>query len=189
MNTKEKLFNSMYELIAEVGYDKASINQICSNAGIKKSSFYYFYESKENLFKELIKTGYNDELFVEIKKILSSTSKYEYKNMLVNLSNVLVSNFEVDLKWKKVIAEVELQALRNEEIKLLVDNYNDGFKNELINIFNHGVSLNAFNENFDVELNANILCVLVNGIDNAMISGMKLDEEKIFKEVIERMFI
>ncbi len=189
MNTKEKLFNSMYELIAEVGYDKASINQICINAGIKKSSFYYFYESKENLFKELIKTGYNDELFIEIKKILNSTSKNEYKNMLFNLSNILVNNYETDLKWKRVIAEVELQALRNEEIKLLVDNYYKDFKNELKNIFNHGVALKVFNENFDVELNVNILCVLIQGIDNAMISGMKLNEEKIFREVIERMFI
>ena len=33
----------MYDLVAEVGYDKASIGKICDFVGISKPSVYYYF--------------------------------------------------------------------------------------------------------------------------------------------------
>ncbi len=188
MGTKDKLFISMYDLIAEVGYEKASINQICNNAGIKKSSFYYFYESKEDLFKELIKSGYNSKDDEKINIILNTSTKEEYKKELLNLGSIIIGEFETDLKWKKVIAEIELQAVRNNQINLLLEDYVKAIKSDFKKILQHGVEIKAFNIEFDIELNINILYVLVQGIDSVLLTGVKLDAIKIFEKIINGMF-
>ena len=44
----------MYDLVAEVGYDKASIGKICDFVGISKPSVYYYFPSKEEIFTTLL---------------------------------------------------------------------------------------------------------------------------------------
>ena len=44
----------MYDLVAEVGYDKASIGKICDRVGISKPSVYYYFPSKEDIFTTLL---------------------------------------------------------------------------------------------------------------------------------------
>ncbi len=189
MNTKEKIFNSMYELIAEVGYEKASINQICSNAGIKKSSFYYFYESKESLFLELIEYGYVEDNDLKINEIIKTTSIKEYKNKLINYASSMVNDFEVDIKFRRVVAEIELQAIRNDKVNYLVNSYNNKIKGDLRKILEHGINISAFNKSFDIELNTNILYIIMHGIDSVLLSDIKLDAIKVFNKVIEGLFI
>ncbi len=189
MNTKEKLFNSMYELIAEVGYEKASINQICSNAGIKKSSFYYFYESKESLFLELIKYGYIGDNNLKINEIIKTINVKEYKSKLLNYASSMVNDFEIDIKFRRVVAEIELQSIRNDQVNTLVNAYNNKLKSDLRKILEHGINISAFNNGFDIELNSNILYVIVHGIDSVLLSDIKLDAIKVFNKVIEGLFI
>ena len=47
----------MYDLVAEVGYDKASIGKICDFVGISKPSVYYYFPSKEEIFTTLLDAG------------------------------------------------------------------------------------------------------------------------------------
>jgi TetR/AcrR family transcriptional repressor of nem operon len=45
-DAKEKLMEAMMELIWTGSYGTTSVDQICEKAGVKKGSFYYFFESK-----------------------------------------------------------------------------------------------------------------------------------------------
>ena len=47
MSNKEKIFNVSIDLFSRQGYDGVSIRQIASNVGIKESSIYNHYASKE----------------------------------------------------------------------------------------------------------------------------------------------
>lgn len=47
MSNKEKIFNVSIDLFSRHGYDGVSIRQIASNVGIKESSIYNHYASKE----------------------------------------------------------------------------------------------------------------------------------------------
>jgi TetR/AcrR family transcriptional repressor of nem operon len=48
-DAKEKLMDAVSELIWTGSYGSTTIDQICDKAGVKKGSFYYFFESKADL--------------------------------------------------------------------------------------------------------------------------------------------
>ncbi len=51
---KERLFQSAAEEFAEHGYDAASLNRIIEKAGIGKSSLYYYFDDKADLFTTIV---------------------------------------------------------------------------------------------------------------------------------------
>lgn len=48
-DTKERLIQAAYDLIWESSYGSTSVDQICERAGVRKGSFYHFFESKSHL--------------------------------------------------------------------------------------------------------------------------------------------
>jgi TetR/AcrR family transcriptional regulator, transcriptional repressor for nem operon len=48
-DAKERLMDAVRALIWEGSYGTTTIDQICEKAGVKKGSFYYFFESKAEL--------------------------------------------------------------------------------------------------------------------------------------------
>ena len=48
-DAKERLMESVRELIWTGSYGSTTIDQICERAGVKKGSFYYFFDSKSDL--------------------------------------------------------------------------------------------------------------------------------------------
>lgn len=51
---RDKLFRSAAEEFATQGYEGASLNRIIEKAGIGKSSLYYYFEDKRDLFGQLL---------------------------------------------------------------------------------------------------------------------------------------
>ncbi|MBQ6100174.1 MAG: TetR/AcrR family transcriptional regulator [Methanobrevibacter sp.] len=54
MNNKEKIFEKSIELFSQYGYDGVSIRQIAGEVGIKESSIYNHYSSKESILDEIL---------------------------------------------------------------------------------------------------------------------------------------
>src|SRR5256885_4247265 len=48
-DAKQRLMEAVLELIWMGSYGSTTIDQICAKAGVKKGSFYYFFESKADL--------------------------------------------------------------------------------------------------------------------------------------------
>lgn len=53
MNTKEKIFNVSLDLFSKKGYDSVSLREIAEEVGIKKSSIYSHYSSKEAILMDI----------------------------------------------------------------------------------------------------------------------------------------
>lgn len=54
MDTKEKIFNAALNLFSENGYTASSIRDICKVVGIKESTVYYYYESKQAILDAML---------------------------------------------------------------------------------------------------------------------------------------
>ena len=52
---KTEILNKALELFKEKGYDNVTVNEIASASNISKNTFYYYYESKEELIRALFK--------------------------------------------------------------------------------------------------------------------------------------
>lgn len=81
-NIRIKLIASCEESWAKFGYKKTSVDELCEKAGISKGAFYLFYESKEDLFYNVI-TNIQVRLVELTKKTLGDTpTKYDLSTTL-----------------------------------------------------------------------------------------------------------
>ena len=69
-DAKERLMNSLTELIWSGSYGSTTIDQICERAGVKKGSFYYFFDSKAALAEEAMRTDW-EEYRVNFDRVFS----------------------------------------------------------------------------------------------------------------------
>lgn len=56
-NAKQKILDAGLELFAEAGFHSTSISQIAKKAGISKGLMYNYFESKEELLREIVFDG------------------------------------------------------------------------------------------------------------------------------------
>ena len=54
MSNKERIFDKSINLFSEFGYDRVSIRQMAKEVGIKESSIYNHYKSKESILDEIL---------------------------------------------------------------------------------------------------------------------------------------
>src|ERR1017187_6219657 len=71
-DAKERLMNAVLELIWTGSYGSTTIDQICDKAGVKKGSFYYFFDSKADLAVTALDAGFKNKRS-EMDSIFSPT--------------------------------------------------------------------------------------------------------------------
>lgn len=54
---QERILNAAYEEFSSHGYAKASTNRIIKSAGISKGMLFYYFNSKQELFEDLVDIG------------------------------------------------------------------------------------------------------------------------------------
>ena len=57
---KKRLLESALTLFAEKGYEATSIREIIEGAGVTRPVLYYYFDSKEELFKRLVQSQFNE---------------------------------------------------------------------------------------------------------------------------------
>ena len=83
--TRENLMDSAVREFQEKGYAKASLRTICANAGVTTGALYFFFDSKEDLFRAIVEpplTALVNLLcthFAEEKQMLSRPDRYEHR--------------------------------------------------------------------------------------------------------------
>ncbi|MBR0370874.1 MAG: helix-turn-helix transcriptional regulator [Methanobrevibacter sp.] len=128
MNTKEKIFDVSLNLFSKKGYDSVSLKEIAEGVGIKKSSIYSHYPSKEAILMDIFDyfTGLfemdellnskeymldeNNEMLVENPELFYHLGSEAIKNMLSQERNLKI--------WKLIF----IQMHHNEEIRLFFQN-------------------------------------------------------------------
>lgn len=87
MNTKEKIFDVALDLFSKKGYDSVSLREIAEEVGIKKSSIYSHYSSKEAILMDIF------EYFTDLFKYDELLNSREY--ILSEENNLLLENPEM----------------------------------------------------------------------------------------------
>ena len=69
-NTKEKIFDVSPELFSQKGFNNTSVRQIAREVGIKESSIYNHYPSKQAILDEILKTFQNQLIIYDADEAL-----------------------------------------------------------------------------------------------------------------------
>lgn len=75
---KKELIKTAYELFITKGYENTSVDEIIAKAGIAKGTYYYHFESKEQILEEVINMMIDDGI-KRAKKVINSNLQLEEK--------------------------------------------------------------------------------------------------------------
>ncbi len=59
-NSSARILDAALKLFSEKGYEGTSTREICERAGITKPTLYYFFESKEGVYRALVHTAFEE---------------------------------------------------------------------------------------------------------------------------------
>ena len=100
-DAKERLMNSLTELIWTGSYGSTTIDQICERAGVKKGSFYYFFDSKASLAQEAIQTEWED--YRTKLDVIFSASRDPIERIQRYCEHEYQEQVELKRKWGSVL--------------------------------------------------------------------------------------
>jgi len=109
--TRELLLASAKAEFLEKGYMKASLRNICKNAGVTTGALYFFFRDKDDLFVSLLK-----EPVEEIKKIMFS--HYEEERQLAEQGKLVDDDRKDDLEATEQVIR-QMYRYREEVLILL----------------------------------------------------------------------
>lgn len=123
MNTKEKIFNVSLDLFSKKGYDSVSLREIAEEVGIKKSSIYNHYSSKESILMDIFnKFTASFEIDDENIELNENNPLLENPELFYHLGSEAIKNMlfqETNLKiWKLIL----IQMHHNEKIRSFFQN-------------------------------------------------------------------
>jgi len=126
VNNKEKIFNVSIDLFSKFGYDGVSIRKIASEVGIKESSIYNHYKSKESILDSILKFYIDQMLSQDIPIEDANTNldigfDYFYQAGL----NAFAGQLK-DEKMSKITRIILIESYHNEKI-------NEFLKKSIIN--------------------------------------------------------
>ncbi|MEG0899693.1 MAG: TetR/AcrR family transcriptional regulator [Oscillospiraceae bacterium] len=187
-NTKAKIIETMYHLIAEKGYDKSSIGQIAEAIGIKKASIYYYFKSKEDIFLEMVKGLYEEDYYDRSELFDKNIDVNSYEKELISVGFDFIDSYFGNKDLRKVYAEIDLQTTRIAKLKVIINISDENINKFLIKCLTHGVEIGAFPQDFDIKLNSQILYTLLVGIDQSILYEFPIDSKAVWKETILKLF-
>jgi AcrR family transcriptional regulator len=111
--TLEKLFEAALPVLAQAGYERATVDRIVEAAGVSKGAFYTHFASKEELFVAILerRLALNLTRVKELCRLQGSAAEW-----LLNVLDTLL-NFSVEIKdWRSLSIEFMAHGMRNPSI-------------------------------------------------------------------------
>lgn len=128
MNTKEKIFDVSLDLFSKKGYDSVSLREIADEVGIKKSSIYSHYPSKEAILMDIFQYFTNlfeyDELLNSEEYMLSNDNEMLLENpeLFYHMGSEAIKHMLSQERNLKIWKLIFIQMHYNEEIRIFFQN-------------------------------------------------------------------
>ena len=116
-NTKEKIFDVSIDLFSQYGYDGVSIRRIAKEVGIKESSIYNHYQSKESILESIL-SYYINEMIKEEAPIMQANDKLDmdFEHFYKEGSDRFISKLSEE-KMMKITRIFLVESYHNDKIK------------------------------------------------------------------------
>jgi TetR/AcrR family transcriptional regulator len=158
MCTRDKILRAAREAFAEKGFDGVSVDEIAKRAGVKKALIYYYFPSKEELFKEVWE-GALSELEEHLFRQIEGESNYVAKLKKFLRSYIdFVTNKKV---ISRVIEREKASVMSSEKWEDLRKRY-EGFLGRIADLIAEGKRYNAVYEDIDPWAAADLISGSIN---------------------------
>ncbi|MFJ7953198.1 TetR/AcrR family transcriptional regulator [Lysinibacillus sp. NPDC096418] len=186
-NTKEDILNATYILIAEQGIQKASFAQIAKAVGISKPSIYYYFESKDDLIKQLFDFFCTEIQFNNYFRIEDFTAE-NFVDKLVKIGVQMIQDQKQDPYYDNVMKEFLSLAARDkyyqDHLLEIQSFYLKGFEK----LLKKASSLSLITDEA-VEEKAHILALVLDNIGNLIMENETINYKGIWITAVKLVFL
>ena len=116
---KEKIMQIAQELFLKKGFSNVPVEEITKAVGISKGSFYTYFNSKDNLLKEIASSSIDaikTELIMKSKKTADPVQVLDnFLKTNINLSKKYISGIAI------AVRELSFADVKNNELSTLID--------------------------------------------------------------------
>ena len=145
IDARKKIFTVAARLFADKGYNAVSMREISEQAGLSKPMIYYYFGSKEGIYKELVSTGVS-HIFsaVETTYAMQITVK-EKLTLILKKFFYACQNFP---EFAKFISNLFCSA---EKIDFLINFKKEATQREqiIVTLFRDGIESGEFDKSLD----------------------------------------
>jgi len=138
---KDKIKKTAINLFYKKGYFATSMSTIANATGIRKSSIYHHYATKEDILLDIFRTTMND-LQATMQKRLGEASGAKERMKAVIYCHII---FHIQRQKESIIADSELRGLTARNYKEIIQ-MRDDYERTVQNVLEEGVAEGIFVE-------------------------------------------
>jgi AcrR family transcriptional regulator len=156
--TRARILDAAVRRFSMAGYDAASVDEICSEAGVSKGAFYHHFPSKHAIFLALMQGWLN---LIDIR--MSATRQKNVPETLVHMTNLLPDVFATAEDRLPMFLEFWLQASRDEKVwKAVIAPYRH-FQEQFTKLIEDGIAEGSI-KSVDPQVAAQVILSLAVGL-------------------------
>ena len=179
---KSRIVAVAKEMIALYGFKKTTMDEIAAKARMGKSSMYYYFKNKEDIFAEIVRID-SDHFRKKLNDAIQSAYSTQDKIMQYVRTRMLhlkeLSNYYKTLTNEYLDHYFFIEQVRE-------DFYN--FENKtLSDLINAGIQQNIFAP-CDVDVAVHMIAIAIKGLEYPLFVQKELDLERDSKQMMEIIF-
>ncbi len=171
--------NASIKAFARKGLKGTSMEDIVQESGLSKGAIYWYFSSKDDLIKELLNTFFSSGLD-RLKTVVDSPGSATER--LQGFLDLAVEEMDEMMKFRPVIQELYVLALRDKKIKKIVKEEFEVYHSMLESIINRGIQAGEF-KSVEPHQVANSILSLMEG--TVLIWSIGVKDMDVKKQVID----
>jgi len=149
---RDEILHKAATLFRKKGFKGTSMQDLAKEVGIRKGSLYYYFNSKNEIFQEILDKGFNPLLYNALYILKKNGSPREKLQKLIqrHLQYILESNLSIPIFYERK------EKVLDNQIQNYVENRNE-YENILRSVLEEGIKKGEFPE---VDVNLTIFAIL-----------------------------
>ncbi|MFC7442058.1 TetR/AcrR family transcriptional regulator [Laceyella putida] len=191
IETKRKIIDATFQLMADKGFDALSIDDIMTSIGRTKGSFYVHFKSKEELLYEVMRTRLDrghGQMAEEILEELSKDSCNVRSILEKVVAEIYANSGEDRLTWAFAYYHLLIHSRKNEFVREWLETNADQWSTFLNMIVKRGQELGQIRTDVDTQTITNICMGIVVGYDILFMLRPQIDFSEV-NHIHDWMFI
>ena len=185
-NTKAKIFRVAAQLFSEKGYNGVSVREISEDSHVSKPMIYYYFGSKEKIYKSLVDTG-TSHVFHALQNVseLQGPTKQRLIIMCQDFFH-MSEKYPEFVKFYIGLADVSDQVPFMENMKRKANNK----ATILVEMLQKAKDCGEFGPNLDPQVAAGIISgTIIHYVKYQFRSKKKILSDKLAEKIIETLFL
>ena len=176
VQTRGRLLNAAKKVFSERGYHNAQISHIIDEAGVARGTFYLYFKSKEEIFKELL-----EEVVAELKERIKviDLSQDPKEQVIENIASVIEFALE-----ERELARIVLLRNSDPELFSLINEFFEEVIQIIRGSLDKGVALGLLRE-CDTELLARAVVGAIKEVIVGLLEREDIDTYGVAREILE----